>query len=688
MNNIEEQAMKGSRATLPPANITSCKRQSQSHISSSNSSVLGTLWKQILLISSIRPPPMANYNRPGVITDHQKNAVLAWWKKVTAANPKAENFKRLQVPVVDKGVFGIPLSESIKYSYSTISYMDDDTNEQCYGVIPTIIAKCGSFLKEEGLFVEGIFRLSGSAKRIGMLQTFFDTPPHYGSQLDWRGYTVHDAANIMRRFLNYLPEPVIPHQFYHSFRELIDDESLTDDDALVDAFQKLIERLPLPNQFLLLYILDMLSLFALHSKSHRMDASNLAAVFAPGILSHPDDQMSPAHFTMPPACVLENQFIPNASRRLFTASAPTNPNPSPQPTTESPSDSIPSSPQSKNTNLPLSPIETLNVLVGPLPSSLVSQLPGTLPPSLSSTDKVNRPSTIAAESPRRPERSITMYEPDTFDHVTTIGLSRPATLKRSQTLPSKRQKYGENEPTQVVHVGRQGSQARRPEGWKHIKRVASERRPGDGPDVHALTPETLPATMVDNADTSPTTQPDHLTTDRKIPPVTAGQKFLWDVSLEEEDEEVKTTPTAAPKPSSTEPTVTAPANASANNSVSDESKVSNNHEGRSSVESASSLEAAVPSSPQPMDESKTISPKLHAHETAKLTSPVDDTSKSTRTSTDSEGGSSNGGFKAAMRRGTIGKLLAKSGHGNRRSSKDEAAAATTTDEPEPRTSNA
>lgn len=72
-----------------------------------------------------------------------------------------------------------------------------------------------------GLYVEGIFRLSGSAKRIGMLQTFFDTPPHYGSQLDWRGYTVHDAANVMRRFLNYLPDPVIPRQFYHTFRELI-----------------------------------------------------------------------------------------------------------------------------------------------------------------------------------------------------------------------------------------------------------------------------------------------------------------------------------------------------------------------------------------------------------------------------------------------------------------------------------
>jgi hypothetical protein len=61
----------------------------------------------------------------------------------------------------------------------------------------------------------------------------------------------------------------------------VDDQSLPDELALIEAFQKMIERLPLPNQFLLLYILDMLSLFALNSKSHRMDASNLAAVFAP-----------------------------------------------------------------------------------------------------------------------------------------------------------------------------------------------------------------------------------------------------------------------------------------------------------------------------------------------------------------------------------------------------------------------
>src|ERR1700744_144567 len=67
--------------------------------------------------------------------------------------------------------------------------------------------------------VEGIFRLSGSARRIKELQEIFDSPERYGKGLDWTGYTVHDAANILRRYLNQLPEPIVPLEFYESFRE-------------------------------------------------------------------------------------------------------------------------------------------------------------------------------------------------------------------------------------------------------------------------------------------------------------------------------------------------------------------------------------------------------------------------------------------------------------------------------------
>ena len=67
--------------------------------------------------------------------------------------------------------------------------------------------------------VEGIFRVSGSAKRIKELQSLFDSPPTYGKTLDWDGYNVHDAANVFRRYINHLPEPIIPHDYYFAFRK-------------------------------------------------------------------------------------------------------------------------------------------------------------------------------------------------------------------------------------------------------------------------------------------------------------------------------------------------------------------------------------------------------------------------------------------------------------------------------------
>lgn len=71
------------------------------------------------------------------------------------------------------------------------------------------------------LATEGIFRMSGSIRRIADLQCIFNTPEDYGAKFEWEHgkYTVHDAANVMRRFLNHLPEPVIPLDYYRPFKE-------------------------------------------------------------------------------------------------------------------------------------------------------------------------------------------------------------------------------------------------------------------------------------------------------------------------------------------------------------------------------------------------------------------------------------------------------------------------------------
>ena len=67
---------------------------------------------------------------------------------------------------------------------------------------------------------EGIFRLSGSLKRVATLQEAFNKPS-YGANVEWEGNTVHDVATLLRRFLNQLPDPVITHEYYQSFRDVM-----------------------------------------------------------------------------------------------------------------------------------------------------------------------------------------------------------------------------------------------------------------------------------------------------------------------------------------------------------------------------------------------------------------------------------------------------------------------------------
>ena len=161
--------------------------------------------------------------------------------------------------------------------------------------------------------MEGIFRLSGSAKRIKDLQTVFNSPPKYGKGLSWEGFTVHDSANVLRRYLNQLPEPIVPLEFYERFRDPLrpyatrnasDSESQPIDMTLeqhstaVTSYQTLITELGPLNRQLLLYLLDLLAVFASKSDLNRMPAPNLAAIFQPGIISHPQHDMAPVEYRL------------------------------------------------------------------------------------------------------------------------------------------------------------------------------------------------------------------------------------------------------------------------------------------------------------------------------------------------------------------------------------------------------
>ncbi|KAF9437913.1 hypothetical protein BGZ76_010543 [Entomortierella beljakovae] len=218
----------------------------------------------------------------------QKVSFKKWWKNITGTKAV-------------KGLFNIDLVDSITYASIPVHYSVNGKTV-CQGYIPTIVSKCGWLLKEQATKTRGIFRVSGSAKRVAELQLIFDTPPHYGSQLDWAGYTIHDASNVLRRYLNHLPDPVITLEYYEKFRDV--NRNIIDDNEKITAYQELISKLPPPHSCLLMYLLDLLALFSHHSDENLMDSKNLASVFQPGVLSHPDHSMSPGEY-MASAAVLK-----------------------------------------------------------------------------------------------------------------------------------------------------------------------------------------------------------------------------------------------------------------------------------------------------------------------------------------------------------------------------------------------
>ncbi|KAJ6532030.1 Rho GTPase activation protein [Mycena capillaripes] len=220
-----------------------------------------------------------------------KANLKAWWASFTSAQKHRENEDKDE-PV--HTVFGKPLKESLKYASVQISTASANGELYVWGYIPVVVAKCGLYLKENATEVPGTFRVNGSNKRMRELQAIFEAPPRYGKSLDWKqeSYTTHDVASVFRRYLTQMPEPVIPHAMYHAVRDALSKQPFNQDEVIA-TYKRLIRAMPRANQYLLLYVLDLLSVFARKSDKNLMTATNLAVIFRPGLISHPAHEMSP-----------------------------------------------------------------------------------------------------------------------------------------------------------------------------------------------------------------------------------------------------------------------------------------------------------------------------------------------------------------------------------------------------------
>jgi len=215
-----------------------------------------------------------------------KAGLKAWWASFTKGRQSKEK------KPIENRVFGVPLRQSLKYASVAISIAGEDGQQYVWGYVPVVVAKVGLYLKENATEVEGVFRIAGSQKRMKELQDIFDTPPRYGKSVDWTKYSVHDAASVLRRYFNHMPEPIVPHDLYTEFRNIRAKEPF-DEEGAIRTYRLLISSMPPASQYLLLYVLDLLAVFARKSDKNLMPSSNLAVIFQPGMFSHPSHELSP-----------------------------------------------------------------------------------------------------------------------------------------------------------------------------------------------------------------------------------------------------------------------------------------------------------------------------------------------------------------------------------------------------------
>ncbi|PRT52750.1 GTPase-activating protein SAC7 [Wickerhamiella sorbophila] len=289
-------------------------------LSSSPSKHLTSWWRSFKQRDESNESSSSLASRPHL--PHMSQSSSAITKERSISDPPVEvsnQGRKVTIPraVLDSPIFGVPLATSIKYASVRISLTDKEGESFVYGYVPVVVAKTAMFIKKEGKTVDGIFRVSGSTRRVNVLKDVFNLAPRFGKDVDWQGFNVHDASSLLRRYFSSLPESIIPLKGYDTFRAPIleapqlraymENQATLLNPALAEGveeihmdstieaqtqeaivkYQRLIFTLPPINLHLLVYLLDLLSVVASNSELNRMPAYNLSAVFQPTILANP-----------------------------------------------------------------------------------------------------------------------------------------------------------------------------------------------------------------------------------------------------------------------------------------------------------------------------------------------------------------------------------------------------------------
>ncbi|XP_071943357.1 uncharacterized protein [Antedon mediterranea] len=173
-------------------------------------------------------------------------------------------------PVEPRPVFGVDLVLAV-----------DRSNPHDGIQLPLIVRDCIDYIEANGMYVEGIYRLSGVKSRIDALRTAYDTA---GEDVDLTDQDPHIVAGLLKLFLRELPEPLLTQRIMLSLEEA---SKIPDNKVKIQKFRGAINLLPVCNRTLLSWVIVHMAHVIGNEIETKMNLQNISIVLCPTLhISH------------------------------------------------------------------------------------------------------------------------------------------------------------------------------------------------------------------------------------------------------------------------------------------------------------------------------------------------------------------------------------------------------------------
>jgi len=167
--------------------------------------------------------------------------------------------------------------EQIAFNNSNILREQQVTHED----IPVIVDKCVKFVYSHGVMTEGIYRLAGGNIKINKLLSEFRSNA-WAVQISREDYSEHDVANVLKRFIRQLDEPLLTESLRESFLKTA---RIENQDEKLDKYRELLNKLPTINYNTLRRLMGHLHIVADQCEKNLMPVYNLAPLWGPNMLT-------------------------------------------------------------------------------------------------------------------------------------------------------------------------------------------------------------------------------------------------------------------------------------------------------------------------------------------------------------------------------------------------------------------